>query len=144
MNSLTRSAGAAAPATQAPAAAGNDGAAEVISEVLVRSDRAWNGAVYPAYPASRPQLTVIRMTVPARSTLPWHTHAAPNAGYVLSGHLTLEDRSSGRTQTFAAGEAFTEQMGAQHRGFTDDVPCVVVLTYAGSPDLPTSTPAPDR
>lgn len=113
----------------------------VTSEVLVQSDRAWNGAVYPAYPASRPQLTVVRMTVAAHSTLPWHLHAAPNAGYVLAGSLTLEDRRSGQTRTFASGEAFTEEMGLEHRGFTGDGACTVILTYAGTPDMPTSTPA---
>lgn len=114
----------------------------VTSEVLVQSYRAWNGAVYPAYPATRPQLTVVRMTVPAYSTLPWHLHAAPNAGYVLAGSLTLEDRRSGQTRTFVSGEAFTEEMGLAHRGVTGDGACTVILTYAGTPDMPTSTPAP--
>jgi quercetin dioxygenase-like cupin family protein len=82
---------------------------EVKSGILVQSDRAWNGTPYSAYPATRPQLTVIRMAIPAHKALPWHTHAAPNASYVLSGHLALEDRASGEKKTYAAGEAFTEQ-----------------------------------
>lgn len=116
----------------------------VVSEVLVQSDQSWNGVAYSAYPATRPQLTVVRMTIPANSALPWHTHAAPNAGYVLSGHLTLEDQGTGQTHTFSAGEAFTEQVGPVHRGFTGDAPCQVVLTYAGTPGLPLSTPQPGQ
>jgi len=113
---------------------------QVTSEVLVQSDQAWNGTPYPAYPATRPQLTVVRMTIPAYSALPWHTHAAPNGGYVLSGHLTLEDQASGKKRTFHAGQAFTEQVGPVHRGFTDDAPCQVVLMYAGTPGMPLSVP----
>jgi quercetin dioxygenase-like cupin family protein len=84
------------------------------------------------------------MTIPAHSALPWHTHAAPNAGYILSGHLTLEDHDSGHKQTFRAGQAFTEQVGPVHRGFTDDAPCQVVLMYAGTPGMPLSTPEPGQ
>lgn len=116
----------------------------VQSEVLVQSDQAWNGTPYPAYPATRPQLTVVRMTIPAHSALPWHTHAAPNAGYILSGRLTLEDQGSGAKKTFYAGQAFTEQVGPVHRGFTDGVPCQVVLTYAGTPGLALSVPEPGQ
>jgi quercetin dioxygenase-like cupin family protein len=114
----------------------------VKAEILVKSDQAWNGTPYTAYPTTRPQLTVMRMTIAAHCALPWHTHAAPNAGYVLSGHLTLEDRASGQKKTFSAGDAFTEQVGPEHRGYTDDEACTVILTYAGTPDLPTSVPAP--
>lgn len=114
----------------------------VRAEVLVKSDQAWNGTPYTTYPATRPQLTVMRMTIAANAALPWHTHGAPNAGYIISGHLTLEDRASGQKKTYRAGDAFTEQVGPEHRGYTDDEPCVVILTYAGTPDLPTSVPAP--
>jgi len=110
-------------------------------DVLVSSDAAWNGKPYDRYPAGRPQLTVVRISIPAHTTLPWHTHPTPNAGYIVSGHLTVEDRATGLKRTVKAGEAITEQVGAEHRGSTDDEPCVVVVTYAGAAGVPTSIPA---
>lgn len=114
---------------------------EVKSEVLVKSDKAWNGKPYERYADGIPQLTVVRITIPAHAALPWHTHLIPNAAYVVSGHLTVEDRETGRKQRVEAGEAFNEQVGAVHRGYTDDEPCTVVSTYAGTPGTPVSVPA---
>jgi quercetin dioxygenase-like cupin family protein len=128
-------------ATSAMSAASATGTA-VSAEILVKSDHSWNDKPYTAYPAARPQLTVMRMTIAAHTVLPWHTHAAPNAAYVLSGHLTVEDRGTGQMHTFAAGQAFNEQVGSEHRGFTGDEACTVIVTYAGAPGLPTSVPAP--
>ena len=76
------------------------------ADILAKSTASWNGKPYTAYPAGQPQLTVLKMTIPPHTALPWHTHPFPNAGYVLSGQLTIEDKASGKNQTFHAGEAF--------------------------------------
>src|ERR1035437_9617856 len=44
------------------------------------------------YPQGQPELTTVRITIPAHSSLPSHTHDMPNAAYLLSGHLTVEER----------------------------------------------------
>jgi quercetin dioxygenase-like cupin family protein len=110
------------------------------ADVLVKSDTAWNGKPYEHYPEGKPQLTVLKLTIPAHTVLPWHMHSMPNATYILSGHLTVEDKATGQKHTFKAGEAFNEQVDAVHRGFTDGEPVVVVITYAGTPGMATSTP----
>lgn len=102
------------------------------TEVLVQSKESWNGKSYDAYNNGRPQLSVIRVTIPPHNILPWHTHPIPNAAYIISGHLTVEDRDTGEKKRFAAGEAFAEQRNAVHRGFTDDEPATVIVTYAGT------------
>jgi quercetin dioxygenase-like cupin family protein len=113
----------------------------VKADVLVKSGQAWNGQPYEHYPDGQPELTVLRMTIPAHTALPWHKHLMPNAAYIISGHLTVEDRATGRKRTVRAGEAFNEQVGTEHRGVTDDEPCIVVVTYAGMSGMPTSVPA---
>jgi len=125
-------------------AAAADQTHAAMSEVLVSSDAAWNGKAYESYPAGRPQLTVVRISIPAHTTLAWHTHPIPNAGYIVSGHLTVEDRATGRKRIVKAGEAINEQVGAEHRGSTDNEPCVVVVTYAGVAGVPTSIPAAEH
>lgn len=112
-------------------------------ETLVKSTQSWNGVPYTVYGKVQPELTVLKMEIPAHSTLPWHSHTVPNAAYVVSGHLNVEDRASGRRLRVDAGQAFTEQVGAIHRGFTDDEPAIVVVTYAGYPGAPLSIHADD-
>lgn len=110
-------------------------------ETLLKEGRSWDGTAYGTYPGPQPELTTIRMTIPARSVLPWHTHPMPNAVYVVSGRLTLEDKTSGRKQVFKAGQAFAESMNQIHRGFTGDEPAVLLITYAGAHGQSLSVPA---
>jgi quercetin dioxygenase-like cupin family protein len=64
----------------------------------------------------------------------------PNVGYILSGHITVEDRATGLKKIFRAGEAIPEQVNAAHRGSTDDEPVVIIVTYAGTAGQPRSVP----
>lgn len=110
-------------------------------ETLLQADHSWNGAAYAHYPPGRPQLTTIKITIPAHTALPWHYHPVPNAGYVLSGELTVEDRQTGKKQTFHAGQAFAETVDDVHRGVAGNTPTTLLITYAGAPGVPTSIPA---
>lgn len=114
------------------------------SETLVCSEESWNGKKYEKYPEGTPQLTVVRMTIPARTSLPWHTHPMPNAAYILSGQMTVEELATGRTRTIRAGEAFPESVDDTHRGTTGDEETVVIVTYASVAGLPLSVPTADN
>jgi len=122
-------------------ASNTDSQPGIKAEVLVKSTQSWNGKPYGRYPDGQPELTVLHLVLPAHTTLPWHTHPMPNAGYIVSGHLTVEDRASGKKRVMKAGEAFNEQVGTEHRGTTDDEPCTIIVTYAGTPGTPVSVPA---
>ena len=110
------------------------------TKILVKSTAAWNGRAYEKYGEGRPELTVARVTIPAHTRLAWHSHPMPNAGYILSGHITVEDKATGLKRIFRAGEAVPEQVNAAHRGITDDEPVVIIVTYAGTAGQPTSEP----
>jgi quercetin dioxygenase-like cupin family protein len=111
------------------------------TRVLVKSTTAWNGRPYEKYGEGRPELTVVRVTIPPHTRLPWHMHPMPNVGYILSGHITVEDRATGRKKVFREGEAIPEQVNAAHRGLTDDEPVVIIVTYAGTAGQARSVPA---
>ena len=64
----------------------------------------------------------------------------PNAAYLLSGSLTVEERGTGRKAHYRAGEAFAESVGNVHRGVTGSEPAVVIVTYAGAVGQPFSMP----
>ncbi|HZD76898.1 MAG TPA: cupin domain-containing protein [Acidobacteriaceae bacterium] len=110
-------------------------------EVLLQADQSWNGQPYTHYPKGQPQLTMLKLTIAPHTKLPWHTHPFPNAAYVLSGTLTVHDKISGKTKVFHQGEAFAETVNDIHRGETGEEPVVLLVTYAGTPGVPTSIPA---
>jgi quercetin dioxygenase-like cupin family protein len=83
---------------------------------------------------------MLKLTIAPHTALPWHTHPFPNAAYVLSGTLTVHDKVSGKTQVFHQGQAFAETVDDVHRGETGDEPVVLLVTYAGTPGVPTSIP----
>jgi quercetin dioxygenase-like cupin family protein len=110
-------------------------------EILLQAIQSWNGKRYTHYPTGQPQLTTIKMTIAPHTALPWHTHPFPNVVYVLSGTLTLRDQASGKTQVVHQGQAVGESVDDIHRGESGDEPTVLLITYAGTPDVPTSIPA---
>ena len=110
-------------------------------EVLLQTTRSWNGKPYTLYPTGQPQLTTIKLTIAPHAALPWHTHPFPNVVYVLSGTLTLHDKASGKTQVVRQGQAVGESVDDVHRGESGDRPTVLLITYAGTPGVPTSIPA---
>ena len=106
------------------------------SEPLLSTTAAWNGAAYTAYPTGAPELTVLRMSIPANASLAWHTHPMPNAAYIISGELTIE-LPDGTGRRFTAGEVIAEMVDTVHRGMAGDQP-VVVAFHAGVQGMPLS------
>jgi quercetin dioxygenase-like cupin family protein len=110
-------------------------------DILLQTTQSWNGKPYTHYPTGQPQLTTIKLTIAPHTALPWHTHPFPNVVYVLSGTLTLHDRDSGKTLVIHQGQAVGESVDTVHRGESGDEPTVLLITYAGTPGVPTSVPA---
>ncbi len=110
-------------------------------DILLETTQSWNGNPYTHYPTGQPQLTMIKLTIAPHTALPWHTHPFPNAVYVLSGTLTLHDRDSGKTLVIHQGQAVGESVDDVHHGESGDEPAVLLITYAGTPGVPTSIPA---
>jgi quercetin dioxygenase-like cupin family protein len=110
-------------------------------ETLLQTTQSWNGKPYRHYPAGQPQLTTLKVTIAAHTSLPWHYHPIPNALYVLSGTLTLHDRASGATLVLHQGQAAGESVDDVHRGEAGDEPALLLITYAGVAGVPTSIPA---
>ena len=111
-------------------------------ETLVQSASAWDTTPYTKYPDGQPLISVLRITIAPHTALEWHSHPMPNAGYVLSGELTLEAKDGFRKH-FVAGQGLTETVSRIHRGVTGEVPVVLIVFYAGALGMPLSQPAPD-
>jgi quercetin dioxygenase-like cupin family protein len=111
----------------------------VQSKVVLQTTFSWDGSVYQSYPHDAPQLTVVRISIPPRTTLNWHQHPSPNAAYVLSGELTLE-KKDGTSRHFKAGDAIAETVDVVHRGISGGEQTVLIVFYAGAPSLPLTEP----
>lgn len=107
-------------------------ASGVVVENLMQTSQSWDGATYERYPAGPPELTVLRITIPPRTALPWHTHPMPNAAYVVSGELLVEKQIDGATRRLVAGDVLPEMVGPVHRGVTGDAGVVLIVFYAGT------------
>ena len=103
----------------------------VQSETLIQTTSSWDGTAYKAYPSGQPQITVLKITIPAHTALKWHSHPMPNAGYILSGDLTIE-KKDGTKRHFVAGQAVTETVDSVHRGITGADPTTLIVFYAGT------------
>jgi quercetin dioxygenase-like cupin family protein len=106
-------------------------------KTVLQTDKAWDGSQYTAYPAGHPQLSVLQITIPPRTTMEWHRHPVPNAAYVVSGELNVETQA-GHKVHFTKGQVIAETVGVWHRGVTGDQAADLLVFYAGAPGVPLS------
>ena len=100
-------------------------------QVLAKSTQSWNGNPMPAYPAGTPEVTILRIQIPAGVTLPWHNHPVINAGVLISGELTVITRS-GKTLELKAGDPIVEVVDTWHCGKNEGTePADIIVFYAG-------------
>ena len=106
------------------------------SEVLIKTESSWDGTRYQGYAAGQPEVTVLKISIPPRTELPWHTHPMINVAYVLSGELTVMKRDTGQTKHLKTGDVLPEMVNAVHTGRTGDSPVVLIVFYAGATGQP--------
>lgn len=113
-------------------------AADVKSHIIHKAQSSWDGTPYTHYPEGQPELTLVKIQIPARTKLKWHTHPIPNMAYVVSGELTVQKRDTGERIKLRAGDAVAELVDIRHRGVTGKHPVELLVFYAGSPNTPLS------
>jgi quercetin dioxygenase-like cupin family protein len=89
---------------------------QVRVEQLLQTTHSWDGAEYTRYVTGRPQITILRISIPPNTALDWHEHPMISAGYVLPGQITLEIKGTRERKTLRAGEALAESVNTIHRG----------------------------
>lgn len=102
------------------------------AQVLAKSEKSWDGATLPNYPTEQPQVTVLKVTVPPKTKLPWHKHDVINAGYLIKGELTVVSED-GKQLKLKPGDVLIELVDTWHYGRNDgDEPAEIVVFYAGT------------
>lgn len=103
---------------------------------LAKSCVSWDGTLLPAYPEGRPEITILRIVIPAGETLAKHKHPVINAGVLLNGELTVQTED-GKTLHLKAGESIVEVVDTWHYGKNEGVvPAEIIVFYAGTEGAP--------
>lgn len=108
-------------------------------ETLLKTGTAWDGSALGAYPEGKPEVAVLRITIPAHTTMDWHSHPMPNVAYVVSGELTVEKQDGSLKRHFTAGQTVPEIVNVAHRGVTGDQAVELIVFYAAASGMPLST-----
>ncbi|NVZ64990.1 cupin domain-containing protein [Pseudomonas gingeri] len=102
------------------------------AEVLLRASSGWDGTPYEAYPAGPPELTLLRINIPADTELNWHIHPIPSAAYIISGEVLVETRQGNKQTLLKSGDTIAAVVNVEHRARTGAVPVDLMVFYAGS------------
>jgi len=120
----------------------HDGGGGVTVDVLAKTTTSWNGAALPAYNQGIPEVTILRIVIPAKTELPLHQHPVINAGVLLKGELTVVTQDK-KTLHLKAGDPIVEVVDTWHYGRNDgDGPAEIIVFYAGVKDAPITVKAP--
>ena len=110
---------------------------------LAKSGASWDGALLSAYPEGNPEITILRIVIPAGQTLAKHNHSCINAGVLLRGELTVQTEG-GKTLHLKAGESIVEVVDAWHYGKNEGVePAEIIVFYASTEGAPITIHKPD-
>ncbi|HEU6437558.1 MAG TPA: cupin domain-containing protein [Nitratidesulfovibrio sp.] len=125
-----------ASTSSSPQPASQSASQSVSSVQLVQSERSWDGAMLPAYPQGQPQVTILRITIPAGARLPLHLHPVINAGVLTRGQLTVTTED-GKELHLTAGDPIVEVVNTPHQGFNPgSEPAEIIVFYAGQAGAP--------
>ena len=105
--------------------------ASISVEEIVRSSKSWDGKLLVAYPQGQPEITILRISIPAGARLETHSHPVINAGVLMSGQLTVKT-TDGQVLRLKAGDPIVEVVNTFHYGINDGtVPAEIIVFYAG-------------
>ncbi len=105
-------------------------------EVLAKTSSSWDGNALPEYAKGKPEVTILKITIPPKTDLPLHIHPEINAGVLLKGELTVVTEDD-KTLHLKAGDPIVEVVNKWHYGKNEgNVPAEIIVFYAGIQDMP--------
>jgi quercetin dioxygenase-like cupin family protein len=109
---------------------------KIVVETLAKSSKSWDGKVLPDYPKGKPEITILRIKIPAGSELQMHKHPVINAGVLLAGKLTVVTEDN-KTLHLKAGDSIVEVVNKAHYGKNEgNQTAEIIVFYAGVMEKP--------
>ena len=107
-------------------------------ETILKTTRTWDNKEYKKLKISRPEVTVLKITIDVGEKLPMHKHDLVNVAYVKKGTLTVVTDKN-KEITLHEGESLPELVGKYHYGKnTGKEPVELVVFYIGEKGTPLS------
>ena len=108
----------------------------VTVETLAKSTMSWDGSALPDYPKGKPEITILRIKIPAGAKLEMHKHPVINAGIMLAGELTVITEKN-ETLHLKAGDSIIEVVDKWHFGKNEGSKTAeIIVFYAGTVNQP--------
>jgi len=108
----------------------------IVIEQLAKTTTSWDGTTLPAYPEGQPEITILRIKIPAGAQLAMHYHPVINAGVLIAGELTVITED-GKTLHLKAGDSIVELVNKKHYGKNEGTQTAeIIVFYAGIVDKP--------
>jgi quercetin dioxygenase-like cupin family protein len=105
-------------------------------DVLAKTSSSWDGITLPDYGKGKPEVTILKITIPPKVRLPLHKHPVINAGVLLKGELTVVTENN-ETLHLKAGDPIVEVVNKWHYGKNEgNEPAEIIVFYAGTRDTP--------
>ncbi|MDW7774043.1 MAG: cupin domain-containing protein [Desulfobulbaceae bacterium] len=118
------------------------GSASPVVRELVQTTLSWNGELLPGYPQGRPEVTILRISIPAGTRLETHSHPVINAGVLVKGELTVVT-ADGKTLHLKEGDPVCEVVNTWHYGINQGkIPAEIIVFYAGAVGMPITVAEP--
>jgi quercetin dioxygenase-like cupin family protein len=115
---------------------GADDAKNIVVETLAKSSKSWDGEALPDYPKGKPEVTILRIKIPAGAKLEIHNHPVINAGVLLAGELTVVTEDN-KTLHLKAGYSIVEVVNKAHYGKNEGTETAeIIVFYAGVMNSP--------
>ena len=109
----------------------SSGAYAANSETLIQTDSHWNKQAIKPIHIDNPQITMLRITIPAGEKLAMHKHPILNIGYLTKGELTVRSET-GDELVLHPGDPIVELVDIWHYGeSTGSEDAEIVVTYVG-------------
>ncbi len=103
---------------------------------LAKSTKSWDGETLPQYPQGQPEVTILKIRIPAGEKLEIHNHPVINAGVLLQGELTVVAEDN-KTLHLKAGDSIVELVNKKHYGKNEGTETAeIIVFYAGIENKP--------
>ena len=101
------------------------------SEKVIQTTMHWNQQPIKQIHIEHPQVTILRITIPAGEKLEMHKHPVLNIGYLTKGELTVRSEK-GDELILKPGDPIVELVDVWHYGeSTGSEDAEIVVTYVG-------------
>lgn len=108
------------------------------SEIVIQTNSHWNKEAIKPIHFDHPQITMLRITIPAGEKLSMHKHPILNIGYLTKGELTVRSEN-GEVLVLHPGDPIVELVDIWHYGeSTGSEDAEIIVTYVGDKEDPLS------